>query len=234
MQMSAVMTLRAPLAARLRRSNAAGSRRGARSRCAMPPRAAADEPTQPIGLAAELTDTSRLGQRGELLCAPPSAATRQLHGPCSCARSSQPLAPYACAPRSVVAQFASLAGVFAPPPPLDALSGALGTAAALGGVAVALAGAQGLGASLSPFPAPMRGNVLVTDGIYAQTRNPMYAGLLLASFGVALASASPARALFTALLAAVLGAKMDTEEAALRVRFGWALMMSADCLMAPC
>ena len=46
----------------------------------------------------------------------------------------------------------------------------------------------------------------------------MYAGLLLGSFGVALSTASPARALFTALLAAVLSAKMDAEEAALRVR----------------
>jgi protein-S-isoprenylcysteine O-methyltransferase Ste14 len=74
----------------------------------------------------------------------------------------------------------------------------------------------------------MRGNVLVTDGIYAQTRNPMYAGILLLSFGVALASASPARALFTALLAAVLGAKMDAEEAALRVRMRGHLSANAQ------
>ena len=62
-----------------------------------------------------------------------------------------------------------------PPPPLDALSGALGAAAALGGVAVAAAGVQDLGASLSPFPAPMRGNVLVTDGFYATVRLPCLA-----------------------------------------------------------
>ena len=46
----------------------------------------------------------------------------------------------------------------------------------------------------------------------------MYTGLLLGSFGAALATASPARTAFTALLGAILSAKMETEEAALRVR----------------
>ncbi len=46
----------------------------------------------------------------------------------------------------------------------------------------------------------------------------MYTGLLLGSFGAALATASPARMAFTALLAVILSAKVDKEEAALRVR----------------
>ena len=48
----------------------------------------------------------------------------------------------------------------------------------------------------------------------------MYTGLLLGSFGAALATASPARMAFTALLGVILSAKMETEEAALRVCVG--------------
>ena len=45
----------------------------------------------------------------------------------------------------------------------------------------------------------------------------MYTGLLLGAFGTSLATASPARMVFTVALWAVLNAKMDIEERALQV-----------------
>lgn len=71
----------------------------------------------------------------------------------------------------------------------------------LGGVLVALAGVRALRrahTTISPF-APHKTAVLVTDGIYARTRNPMYLGLLVVLLGVGIALANPA-----ALLGAVL------------------------------
>ena len=53
----------------------------------------------------------------------------------------------------------------------------------------------------------------------AQVRHPMYTGLLLFSFGLSLASGSPARLLFTAALAWVLNTKADAEEKALAEAF---------------
>jgi hypothetical protein len=130
-----------------------------------------------------------------------------------------------CALPSFGAQAAVLLGVVFPPEQLDSLGVALGVAAIGGGAAFAVAGVLGLGDSLSPFPVPSRSNVLVQDGVYAQVRHPMYTGLLLASFGAALASGSPARLLFCAALVAVLSTKMDVEEAALQARHARAAML---------
>lgn len=45
-----------------------------------------------------------------------------------------------------------------------------------GGLGVIAAGVNGLGKSLSPWPAPVKDNELNTDGIYGVIRHPMYTG----------------------------------------------------------
>lgn len=46
----------------------------------------------------------------------------------------------------------------------------------VGGIGVCLAGVKDLGASLSPWPAPIEDNELNTEGIYGTMRHPMYTG----------------------------------------------------------
>jgi protein-S-isoprenylcysteine O-methyltransferase Ste14 len=67
-----------------------------------------------------------------------------------------------------------------------------GAVAALG-VGIALAGVRALRrarTTLSPF-SPHKTAVLVVDGIYARSRNPMYLGLAILLAGVAIALANP-------------------------------------------
>ena len=66
--------------------------------------------------------------------------------------------------------------------------------------------------NLSPFLAVTRTNTLKTDGIYQELRHPMYAGLLLTMFGLAVVTASPDRFLLAALLAYVMEVKTEKEE----------------------
>ena len=68
------------------------------------------------------------------------------------------------------------------PPPVRAV-GAAGLAAGLG---VATVAALELGAELTPAVVPRPGSSLRTGGLYALSRNPLYAGLLVASGGAVL------------------------------------------------
>jgi protein-S-isoprenylcysteine O-methyltransferase Ste14 len=62
---------------------------------------------------------------------------------------------------------------------------------------------------------------MVTDGIYAHTRNPMYLGFAIAYFGVALAFASiGAIAMLLPVLLWMNFVQIPREEAYLKVRFG--------------
>lgn len=71
-----------------------------------------------------------------------------------------------------------------------------GTVAAIGlllvvvGLVVAAAGASGLGTSLTPLPTPSASSQLRTGGLFRYVRHPIYAGLLLASVGEVVRSAS--------------------------------------------
>ncbi|EEH58671.1 uncharacterized protein MICPUCDRAFT_56745 [Micromonas pusilla CCMP1545] len=73
-------------------------------------------------------------------------------------------------------------------------------------------GVRDLGNSLTPFPKPRGDNVLKTKGAYAATRHPMYSGLVFGSFGLALATGSPVRTFFAAVLTFLLNEKAATEE----------------------
>lgn len=45
-----------------------------------------------------------------------------------------------------------------------------------GGIGLCAAGVKGLAKSLSPWPAPVKDNVLETEGVYGLVRHPMYTG----------------------------------------------------------
>ncbi|RYG98387.1 isoprenylcysteine carboxylmethyltransferase family protein, partial [archaeon] len=81
----------------------------------------------------------------------------------------------------------------------------------LGGVASIVAslyfligGVLELGQSLSPFPLPSNDNQLVTTGVYAIVRHPMYCGLILLCLGVSIYTDSATRLVATLVLALVL------------------------------
>ena len=62
----------------------------------------------------------------------------------------------------------------------------LGVLVSTGGLLVAVAGYRGLAGSHSPGTTPTAGAHLVSNGIYAHQRHPIYAGWLLGAFGLAL------------------------------------------------
>jgi protein-S-isoprenylcysteine O-methyltransferase Ste14 len=79
------------------------------------------------------------------------------------------------------------------------------------GALVAVLAVTGLGSALTALPAPLHGERLRTSGIYAVVRHPIYGGLILLSFGVALLT-SPWTLLPAAALAVVLDLKRRVEE----------------------
>ncbi|MGH8875196.1 MAG: 2-amino-4-hydroxy-6-hydroxymethyldihydropteridine diphosphokinase [Acidimicrobiia bacterium] len=96
---------------------------------------------------------------------------------------------------------------------------AVGSVPALAGGWLALAGAQALGPSLTPFPAPRAGGELVQVGPYRLARHPIYGGVVLVMVGVALASGSwPAGAMALVALAFFL-MKSGYEERRLGARY---------------
>ncbi len=87
------------------------------------------------------------------------------------------------------------------------------------GVGVGLRGARDLGASLTAVPRPRDDARLVTNGIYARIRHPLYAALMLASLGWSIACLSVASLVASLLLAGWLDAKSRREEAWLAARY---------------
>ncbi len=93
-------------------------------------------------------------------------------------------------------------------------------AAVLGGAALSLAGVRAVGADLTPFVDPRRGAPLRTHGVYALSRNPIYAGLAVAATGFAVLRRRPETLAAAAALGAVLHVKAGVEESRLLGRFG--------------
>lgn len=98
-----------------------------------------------------------------------------------------------------------------------------GALLALAGAAVALAGVVAFRrrrTTVDPFH-PERATTLVDDGVYRWTRNPMYAGLVLAGVGAAAWLGSALALAGPALLAVLLDRwQIAAEERALGARFG--------------
>jgi protein-S-isoprenylcysteine O-methyltransferase Ste14 len=101
------------------------------------------------------------------------------------------------------------------PPPLRRLA----ALAQLGGLAVVLVAARGLGPALTPSPLPRQNAALREDGLFRHVRHPIYSGALLASCARAAASGNRRQIAASALLIALLNYKARFEEAALRDRY---------------
>jgi protein-S-isoprenylcysteine O-methyltransferase Ste14 len=117
----------------------------------------------------------------------------------------------------VVAQAAILALiVFAPMIgeawPLPALFQIPGWLLIAIGVPLSLWSAMNLGRSLTPFPRPLPDGRLVSEGAYRFVRHPIYLGVLLCSFGYALATLSPLRLALSVVLFIFFDMKSRREE----------------------
>lgn len=89
---------------------------------------------------------------------------------------------------------------------------------AIGAVLVFL-GVRGLQASVSPYPKPNDDAYLVTDGVYAYVRHPIYLGLMLTSFGWAVAMDSLLALIMAVIFTVFLDLKSRREEAWLREQY---------------
>ena len=92
------------------------------------------------------------------------------------------------------------------------------TLMALGG-AVLAGGGRSLGRNLSPLPEPLDTSELVTTGLYAQIRHPIYSGLLALGLGWGVLRNSAAALGWVAALAVLFHFKSEREEKALLARF---------------
>ena len=96
----------------------------------------------------------------------------------------------------------------------------LGVALFAGGGALRMWPVFVLGHRFSGLVAIQRGHTLVTDGIFGVIRNPSYLGMLILTFGWALAFRSWVGVLLAALLIPTLVARIRAEEGLLRTQFG--------------
>jgi protein-S-isoprenylcysteine O-methyltransferase Ste14 len=100
-----------------------------------------------------------------------------------------------------------------------------GMAAVIGSVLFALGtvfgivGVKHLGRNRTPYPQPLADAALVTTGIYAWVRHPLYASLIYAGFGWALLWNSYPALIIAALDLCFFTAKAQAEERHLRAKF---------------
>jgi protein-S-isoprenylcysteine O-methyltransferase Ste14 len=94
-----------------------------------------------------------------------------------------------------------------------------GTALLLLGLLLLFAGFRGLGKSLTANPVPVDDGVLVTTGIYARLRHPIYTGLLVLTMGLVVASGVWAQLIAWFGLLGLLIYKMRWEETLLTVKY---------------
>jgi protein-S-isoprenylcysteine O-methyltransferase Ste14 len=94
-----------------------------------------------------------------------------------------------------------------------------GVAATVLGMLLAIWGLASLGDALTPFPKPLYDASLHRQGAYKLMRHPIYAGLILTSFGWALWWLSPIGFLYVLILAIFFDRKAAYEEIWLRQRY---------------
>lgn len=94
----------------------------------------------------------------------------------------------------------------------SAWSFALGGVLLVAGVALLVEAGRRLGSSLTPFPAPLPGGELRTEGVYGLVRHPMYGGGILVAFGWSALFQSVAGVVLTVALAVFFLLKSRHEE----------------------
>lgn len=93
-----------------------------------------------------------------------------------------------------------------------AIRAAGGALIILGG-GLAVAALARLGSTITPYPAPVAEAVLVDDGLYGLVRHPIYGGLVVMAFGLALADLNVVAGLVAMVFPFFFMAKSDHEEA---------------------
>ena len=90
----------------------------------------------------------------------------------------------------------------------------------IAGIAIIVKSISDLGSNnLTPFLTPTSEGSLVTEGIYAKIRHPIYSGLIALCSGFAVVTEDATRLVLTALLILLLGTKADKEEEELMKKF---------------
>ncbi len=95
----------------------------------------------------------------------------------------------------------------------------VGIALMVAGAILAVWGVRALGASLTVLPYPKEGSTLVESGPYRIVRNPIYSGLILGSFGLALTVRSFLSLVYAVALLVLFDLKTRREERWLRERY---------------
>jgi len=103
--------------------------------------------------------------------------------------------------------------------PYTLVANVAGVALMVAGAALALWGVRALGTNLTMLPYPKEGSTLVTSGPYRLVRNPIYGGLILGSFGLALAVHSWLSLAYALALLVLFDLKSRREERWLRERY---------------
>lgn len=83
------------------------------------------------------------------------------------------------------------------------------------------------GRSLTPMPSPRAGAALLTSGLYRRVRHPVYSGLLVWAFGMAIATASVLHFVLFGVLWVFFHAKAAHEEKLLAQKFSGYLEYAA-------
>lgn len=94
-----------------------------------------------------------------------------------------------------------------------------GVASLAGGGVLAAGAFRNLGKNLTPLPKPKDDSELVREGLYGVVRHPIYSGLLLLAYGVALVTGSTSRVAVATALLVLLNAKASREEGWLLERY---------------
>lgn len=97
--------------------------------------------------------------------------------------------------------------------------GYLGLFLALAGLCTCGLALLQLNKNLSPFPTPVKSGELVTNGVYAYARHPIYSGILLFGLGYGLYASSGYKLLITLALLVLFYFKSSYEEQLLTERY---------------
>ena len=103
--------------------------------------------------------------------------------------------------------------------PVRVISSVLGVSLISAGAVLVIGGTRDLGSALTPFPHPSASASLIQTGAYGLVRHPIYGGIVLASAGWALLTASIPALIMSAIVWGFFTVKSIREEAWLVERF---------------